>query len=399
MMLIFLEFLRLGLTSFGGPTAHVGYFRARFVTRLGWLSEAEFAEMLALAQFLPGPASSQLGFAIGLRRGGAAGALAAFLGFTLPSALIMAAAGIFAIGALDGPLAGALAGLPLVAVAVVAQALWGMFRALCPDDLRRMIAGLVTLVLLLFPVNLAQIAALAAAAAFGALFPRALQGDPRRFGADPRGAGAGGEPPAPAPRAPTPAPRVLAPRVLTRPQALLAAGLVALVLGLAALPFAQPYLGAGALVFGGGHVVLPLLREALPTFAGAMFLEGYGLAQAMPGPLFTFASYLGGASGGWAGALIATLAIFAPGFALMAVGLPLWARLRRIARLGAAVAAVNAAVVGVLAAAWFTQILPHALSGPWAMALAVGLTVLAFVPRMPPLALVVLGALGGAALF
>lgn len=371
MITIFWEFLRLGLTSFGGPTAHVGYFRARFVARLGWLTEAEFAELLGLAQFLPGPASSQLGFAIGLRRGGAAGALAAFLGFTLPSALLMAAAGIFAIAAPQGWIAGLLNGLQLVAVAVVAQALWAMFRALCPDALRQMIAGLALIVLILFPVNSVQIAALAAAGVFGALFPRALPGSPQPSAS-------------PTPKTPT------------NSGLMLALGLGALALMLS--PFARPYLGAGALVFGGGHVVLPLLREALPDVAPADFLAGYGLAQAMPGPLFTFASYLGGLTGGWGGALLATAAIFAPGFALMAVALPFWARLRAITRLGAAVASVNAAVVGVLAAAWLTQILPHALIGPGALALAAGLTLLAFTTRLPPLALVVLGALGGAGL-
>ncbi len=375
MIAIFVEFLRLGLTSFGGPTAHIGYFRARFVTRLGWLSEAEFAELTGLAQFLPGPASSQLGFAIGLRRGGAAGALAAFLGFTLPSALLMAAAGSFALGAPGGWIAGALEGLQLVAVAVVAQALWGMARALCPDLPRRALALICAALLLAAPATGLQIAVLAAAAAFGALFPRLVGADPR---------GAGGKPPAPRPPA--------------RPRFLLAAALALLILCLAALPFARPYLGAGALVFGGGHVVLPLLHEALPGIAPGEFLAGYGLAQAMPGPLFTFASYLGGLTGGIPGALIATLAIFAPGFALMAFALPLWARLRRIERLGAAVACVNAAVVGVLAAAWFTQILPHALTGSWHLALAAGLTLLAFATRLPPIALVALGAAGGAVL-
>jgi len=365
---IFRAFLRLGLTSFGGPSAHIGYFRAEFVARRGWLDEAGFAQALALAQFLPGPASSQLGFAIGWARGGATGALAAFAGFTLPSAVLMALAGIFALRLpADGAAAGAVAGLKLVALAVVAQAVWAMARSLCPDTRRRALAGIACAALLVLPMGGAQLAVIALAAGFGALAPGL----------------------AVATAAPT-APARTAGRWLGPALALLC-------LALAALPFARPYLGAGALVFGGGHVVLPLLHEALgPRIAPDTFLAGYGLAQAMPGPLFTFATYLGAASGGWAGAALASAAIFAPGFALYALAQPLWARLGHIGALRGAVAAVNAAVVGVLAAAWIGQILPFGLGSPTTILLSALLLAAAFLTRLPPVALVVLGAAAGA---
>lgn len=365
---IFRAFLRLGLTSFGGPSAHIGYFRAEFVARRGWLDEAGFAQALALAQFLPGPASSQLGFAIGWTRGGVPGALAAFAGFTLPSALLMALAGIFALRLpTAGVAAGAVAGLKLVALAVVAQAIWAMARSLCPDRVRRALAALACAALLSLPMGGAQLAVIALAAGFGALSPGL--------------AVATAAPAAPA----RTAGRWLGP------------ALALLCLALAALPFARPYLGAGALVFGGGHVVLPLLHEALgERIAPDTFLAGYGLAQAMPGPLFTFATYLGAASDGWVGAALATAAIFAPGFALYALALPLWARLGHLGALRGAVAAVNAAVVGVLAAAWVGQILPFGLSAPRTILLSVLLLAAAFLTRLPPVALVVLGALAGA---
>lgn len=368
---IFGAFLRLGLTSFGGPSAHIGYFRREFVARRGWLSEQAFAERLALAQFLPGPASSQLGFAIGWARGGAGGALAAFAGFTLPSAVLMALAGL---GALHfpsaGPLAGAISGLKLVALAVVAQAIWAMARTLCPDLPRRTLALLAAAALLALPMGGAQLGVIALAAVLGALAPQ-LAG----------AADAPGHPPD------TPRARWLG------------AAFALLCLALAALPFARPYLQAGALVFGGGHVVLPLLHDSLGSqIAPDTFLAGYGLAQAMPGPLFTFATYLGASSGGWVGAALATAAIFAPGFALYALALPVWARLGRLPALRGAVAAVNAAVVGVLAAAWIGQILPFGLTNPRTIALSAVLLTLAFLTRLPPVALVALGAGAGAAL-
>lgn len=369
MIEIFLVFLRLGLTSFGGPTAHVGYFRTECVVRRGWLSEADFAERLALAQFLPGPASSQLGFAIGLHRGGAAGALAAFAGFTLPSAVLMALAGLWALSLPQaGPGAGALAGLALVAFAVVAQALWGMARSLCPDTPRRILALAGCAWAIWAPLPSAHLIAIALAAALGFA-------QPARFGAPP---------------APPPAPM--------RAPLWLGAVLLGLCAALLLVPLARPYLSSGALVFGGGHVVLPLLREALGGMEDARFFTGYGLAQAMPGPLFTFASYLGAVQAGVWGALLATAAIFAPGFALMAMVLPLWARLGQALRLRGAVAAVNAAVVGVLGAALATQLAPHAIASPGAAAVSLALLTAAFLTRLPPVALVGLGASLGAVL-
>ena len=365
MIAIFRTFLWLGLTSFGGPTAHIGYFHRTFVEKLRWIDAAAFAERLALAQFLPGPASSQLGFAIGLYRGGAAGALAAFLGFSLPSALAMALAGLWARSLPAGRLGGLLTGLELVALAIVAQAIVAMARSLCPDLPRRLIALAACAALLLWPGIAAQSAVLALAALIGSRLPA-------------------GAPPA----AGAPVPRLRG----------LAVGLGLLVALLAALPFARPYLLAGSLVFGGGHVVLPLLREGLEgTIPATAFTAGYGMAQAVPGPLFTFASYLGAATDGLRGALIATAAIFAPGFALYAAVLPLWQRLSRHGWMRAAVSGVNAAVVGLLAAAFLSQILPLGLRGPRQAALAALLTAAAFA-RVPPVLIVALGAGAGAAL-
>lgn len=371
MIAVFLAFLRLGLTSFGGPSAHIGYFHSEFVARRGWLSEAEFAERLALAQFLPGPASSQLGFAIGLHRTGPAGALAAFAGFTLPSAALMALAGVAAARLPEsGPLAGAVEGLKLVALAIVAQAVVAMAGSLCPDRPRRIVAGLALAALVWLPFGSAQLAALAAAALLGALAPQAMVA---------------------APEAPLP--------MRARGAVGLGLGWLVLCAGLLLIPFARPYLQAGALVFGGGHVVLSLLHEALGgPLEPRSFVAGYGLAQAMPGPLFTFASYLGAASGGVGGALLATAAIFAPGFALYAFALPLWARLAHIGAARGMVAAVNAAVVGVLGAAWLTQIAPYGLRGPAEIGLSAALLAAAFLTRLPPVALVTLAAGAGALL-
>jgi len=271
---IFAAFFKLGLTSFGGPAAHIGYFRRAFVTDRGWLTETEFAERLALCQFAPGPASSQLGFLIGLHRGGAGGAIMAFLGFTLPSFVLMTLAGVWALsyGVTEaGALGGVIAGLKLVAFAVVAQAIWGMGQALCPDAERRGLAAVAALALIWVAAPILQAGVIAAGAGIGALLLAR----------------------SPAPLAPTSPPR---------PAWGLLALTILLILALIALPFARPYLQAGALVFGGGHVVLPLLDGVLgERIAPAGFLAGYGLAQAMPGPLFTFASYLGALQDGVAG--------------------------------------------------------------------------------------------------
>ncbi|WP_419898741.1 chromate efflux transporter [Roseomonas sp. USHLN139] len=345
---LFLIFLRLGLTSFGGPVAHLGYFRTEFVTRRGWLSEAAFAELLALSQFLPGPASSQLGFAIGLRQGGLPGGLLAWLGFTLPSALLMLAAGL-AGGLWAGGAGAALVhGLKLVAVAVVAQAVCGMAQSLCPDTPRRLLALAALLFLLAFPTPLAPFVCLVAGAVLGLTMLR-----PAR------------EVPQPGPAA---APIPLSALVALGAFALLLLGLPLLAAagGPLWLSLSAIFYQAGALVFGGGHVVLPLLEASLvPALLPAdRFLAGYGLAQALPGPLFTLAAYLGAAVDGVGGAVVGTLAIFLPGLLLLYGALPLWARLRAQPAARGGLLGLNAVVVGILAAALVDPIAVSSLRGP-----------------------------------
>ncbi|MEM9736788.1 MAG: chromate efflux transporter, partial [Pseudomonadota bacterium] len=323
-------FAVLGFTSFGGPIAHLGYFRAEFVERRRWLTEEAYAELVALCQFLPGPASSQVGFGLGWMRAGPLGALAAFMAFTLPSALLLVGV---ALGAqlFAGPVgAGVLDGLKLVAVAVVAQAVLGMARSLCPDPARASIAVVaVALIALLGAVG--QIAAIAVGALAGLAF------------LSPEGQKA-------------------APLEVRVAPALSILALILFLVLLVGLPLLAPgsiadaFYRSGALVFGGGHVVLPLL-EAEVVGRGAVseaeFLAGYGAAQAVPGPLFTFGAYLGTVMGGLTGAAIALAAIFFPGFLLLIGVLPFWTRLRAAPRAQAALAGANAAVVGVLGAALY----------------------------------------------
>ncbi len=376
---IFAVFLRLGLTSFGGPVAHLGYFRKEFVEKRRWLTDAAYAELVALSQFLPGPASSQTGFALGLMRGGYLGGLAAWLGFTLPSAVIMAGAA-YGLAYADGPEAtGLIAGLKLVAVAVVAQAVLGMWRSLCPDVPRGTIAVLALAVLLSVSTAMAQLGVIAAGAAIGFLLLRE-QG--------------GGET--------TP----LAGPVSARAGALLLMIFFALLLLLpvgaalwAGLELADAFYRAGALVFGGGHVVLPLLQEATvaPGWIRADdFLAGYGVAQALPGPLFTFAAYLGAVSGaepnGIAGASVALIAIFLPGLLLVMGALPFWDRLRAQPKIRSAIAGANAAVVGVLAAALYNPIFLTAVTDGMSLAIAVLAFAALVLWRVPVLLVVALTA-------
>ncbi len=361
---VFLVFLRLGLTSFGGPIAHLGYFREEFVTRRRWLTERSYAELVALCQFLPGPASSQVGLSIGLTRAGFRGALAAWTGFTLPSAvaLLLFAIGVSAWG--DGMPAGVLHGLKVVAVAVVAKAVWGMARSLCTDAPRVLIAAVSAGAVLLLQAAWGQIAVIAAAAVVGRLlFKPAEDGEH-----DP-----------------------LPISVRRRTGAVLLTVFFALLVGLPILAQAWPnqtvtvfdaFYRAGSLVFGGGHVVLPLLQsEVVPPgwVTNDTFLAGYGAAQAVPGPLFTFSAFLGGSMSspptGWLGGLVCLLAIFLPSFLLVGGTLPFWEQLRRNARTRAALAGVNAAVVGLLLAALYRPVLTSAIFD-----LAdLGLAVLAFV--------------------
>jgi len=380
---VFVAFLRLGLTSFGGPIAHLGYFREEFVTRRQWLDDAAYADLVALAQFLPGPASSQVGFALGLMRAGAAGGVAAFVGFTLPSALAMLAAALGA-GALGGPVAaGAVAGLKVVAVAIVAQAVWGMARSLCPDLPRASIAVAGAVAVSLVPGAFGQVGAIAAGLAAGLIWCRAPE----------------------AGRAPGAAPRLGVPR----PVAL--ACLAAVAALLAVPPFLSPtgtaaFLDAvfrsGALVFGGGHVVLPLLQAGVVApgwVAPDAFLAGYGIVQAMPGPLFTFAGYLGAVSsagpGGAAGAALALGAIFLPGMLLVLGAAPFWDRLSARGDARAALRGANAAVVGILGAALHDPVFTAGVTGRAEFALALLCLAGLALWRLPVWSVVGLGALGG----
>jgi chromate transporter len=379
-------FLRLGCTSFGGPVAHLGYFRAELVARRGWLSEATFADLVALCQFMPGPASSQTGMAIGLLRAGPLGMLAGWVGFTLPSALAMTVIG-YGIGAIgDVSHAGWLRGLKLVAVAVVAQAVWGMARSLAPDRARATVAVVACLVALAVPSSLGQVAAIVLGGVAGVtVLPRPEPG---------------AEPPA-----------ALGVRV-SRP---MAAGLLVLFfLLLAGLPWLAETTGshvvalvnafylAGSLVFGGGHVVLPLLQAFVvpPGWVGPdTFLAGYGATQAMPGPIFTFAAFLGAVEGpaphGWIGALVATVSIFASSFLLVGGLLPFWDTLRHRVGVRAALRGVNAAVVGVLLAALFTPIWTGAVHTSADFGLGLVAFLLLALWAVPPWLVVVLGAAAG----
>jgi len=346
---VFRAFLNLGLTSFGGPIAHIGYFRDEFVRKRGWLSDEQFAQLLALCQFLPGPASSQLGFGIGLVKAGWAGALAAFVAFTLPSALLL-----FGFSALLPALTGeaaaaALHGLKLVALVVVAHGLIGMARQLCPDLRRALIGAAAALLVILAGSAWLQLAAIGMGGVAGWLLCRDIAP------LDARVEVTGYSP--------------VTGYVLLGAFAALLAGLPLLAQGGAPLAaVADAFYRAGALVFGGGHVVLPLLEETVvaPGWVGQdEFLAGYGAAQAVPGPMFTLASYLGGRlpgeAGGAIGSLVATLAIFLPGFLLLAGILPFWSRLSQNPRAASVIGGVNAAVVGILAAALYDPVFTSAV--------------------------------------
>lgn len=380
----FRAFLLLGLTSFGGPIAHLGYFRTAFVERRKWLEDDEFADLVALCQFLPGPASSQVGFAVGLRRAGIGGALAAFVGFTLPSAILMLA---FAAGAswFSGSIgAGILTGLKIVAVAIIAQAVWGMARSLAPDRQRAAIAALsaVAVLLVLSPVTQPGVIVLGALA--GWLFCRT--GDDSaatsvRFGIS----------------------RTAGIACLTAFVVLLVGSPIAARLtGIEELDLFAAFYRAGALVFGGGHVVLPLLQTGIVDTGWVtpeQFLAGYGGAQAVPGPLFTVAAHLGAVSttgpGSVAGAAIALAGIFPPGFLLLLGVLPFWDALRDRVWARSMMRGANAAVVGVLAAALYQPVFTTAVSGPASLALALVCFIALVAWKVPPWVVVILGAVGG----
>jgi chromate transporter len=384
---VLLVFLKLGVSSFGGPIAHIGYFRDEFVVRRRWLDEQAYADLVALCQFLPGPASSQVGFSIGLMRAGYRGALAAWTGFTLPSAIALV---LFAYGAgtLSGPAGtGLLHGLKLVAVAIVAQAVWGMARTLCPDRERASIALVAALIVLFSASAIAQIGDILLGGIAGLWLCRGVP--------------------------PTATGHIVMP--VSR-----AAGVVALVVFfglLVGLPILQSFriwpgvalfddfYRSGALVFGGGHVVLPLLREAFVTpgwVSDDAFLAGYGAAQAVPGPLFTFAAYLGAvvrpSPHGIAGAALGLFGIFLPGMLILLGTLPFWDEFRKRAGAQAMMRGVNAAVVGLLGAALYNPVWTSSVKTPGDFGIALLGFVLLTVWRAPPLLVVVVSALAGIAL-
>ncbi|MBA2275234.1 MAG: chromate efflux transporter [Chloroflexi bacterium] len=378
---VFAAALRLGLTSFGGPIAHIGYFRRQYVERRRWLDEQGFADLVALCQFLPGPASSQLGIAIGTRRTGIAGGLAAWIGFTLPSAVALV---LFAMVAtsMDLAAAGWVQGLKLVAVAIVAHAVLSMAGTLTPDWPRRLLALAAAAAALLLASPFAQIGIIVAGGLIGWLLLRTPDPGPGEAG-------------------PSPLHKWVGVVALTLFLGLLVAlPLLRLVTDSQALALFDTTYRAGSLVFGGGHVVLPLLHEGVVTpgwVSDDAFLSGYGAAQAVPGPLFTFAAYLGAASSvppnGWLGAIIALGGIFLPSFLLIWGSLPFWDVLRASKTFRRALIGTNAAVVGILLAALYTPVATTAITSPLDLAIAAAAFALLTLGRAPPIAVVVVTAL------
>ena len=387
---VFVVFLRLGLTSFGGPVAHLGYFRQEIVARRGWLDEAAYADLVALCQFLPGPASSQVGIVLGIRRAGLPGGLAAWTGFTAPSAaaLILFAYGVAFFGDLES--AGWLGGLKTAAVAVVALAVWGMAGSLCPDRPRAAIAIAATVGVLAWPTSWGQLLVIAVAGVIGWIFLQAEQpGEPReqQFRVN----------------------RVVAVVCLVV-LVLILVGMPVLVRAASTGALSEPlqvfdsFFRAGSLVFGGGHVVLPLLKELVVTpgwVTSSEFIAGYGAAQAVPGPLFTFSAYLGTSLDvengpvGWVGGLFALGAMFLPSFLLVIGAVPFWDRLRSWASFGGALRGINAAVVGLLLAALYDPVWTSAVHGAEDFALAVLALGLLAIGKWPPWLVVLLSALAG----
>ncbi|WP_147805184.1 chromate efflux transporter [Alkalicoccus halolimnae] len=376
---IFLVSLRLGLTSFGGPVAHLGYFKEEYVNRRKWLTEKQYVDLVALCQFLPGPASSQVGMGIGLARGGITGSLISFIGFTTPSILLLMAAavgfqqqGLIDLGIIDG--------LKIVAVAIVAHALLGMGKNLAPDNQRASIAVLGFALVLLVPAVWIQVLVIVTAGLIGWWIYRNKE----------------------LPKAES-LPLTLSIKFSAVCLSLFG-GLLAILPALRALTdslhiqLADSFYRAGALVFGGGHVVLPLLeREVVPTglISESDFLAGYGAAQAVPGPLFTFASYLGMVIDGAPGAITATVAIFTPAFLLLLGVLPLWLKIQQAPGMRAAAAGINAAVVGILAAALYSPVFTSAVGNGADLAFAAVLFMLLVYWKRPAWLIVILGIIGG----
>ncbi|XHE16420.1 chromate efflux transporter [Agrobacterium deltaense] len=380
---VFVTFLKLGVTSFGGPIAHLGYFRDELVVRRKWIDEAGYADLVALCQFLPGPASSQVGFALGLLRAGPLGALAAWTAFTLPSAILLFFFAMVA-ASIEGPVGtGLLHGLKIVAVAVVAQAVWGMAKSLAPDRERASIALAGVICVVFLAGAFGQILALAVGAIAGLAFCR------------------------------TNATRQAAHLAFRVPKSIgyIALAIFALLLaflpaiaamaGLQGLSLFDAFYRAGALVFGGGHVVLPLLQSEVVATGWVTedaFIAGYGATQAVPGPLFTFAAYLGAVVGpqpnGIVGAAIALIAIFLPGMLLLVGALPFWEGFRRHLMAQAAMRGANAAVVGILGAALYDPVWTSAIFTQKDFALALTGFILLTVWKTPPWIVVVISAIG-----
>ncbi|UYL09466.1 chromate efflux transporter [Bdellovibrio sp. SKB1291214] len=379
---MFWIFLRLGLTSFGGPIAHLGYFREEFVNKRKWFDDPSYADVVALCQFLPGPASSQVGISIGLSRAGIPGAIAAWLGFTLPSAVVLVAFA-FGISIYNESLsAGWLHGLKVVAVAIVAQAIWGMAKSLTPDFRRVLIALGSAGLAILFPTAMGQMGVIVLGAILGLIFIQGIAIPPQ-----------------------TPIRIPLSRR----------AGIVSLVIFaslLVALPFwgsghenvkiIDSFFRTGSLVFGGGHVVLPLLKSEIVNngwVSSDAFMAGYGAVQAVPGPLFTFAAYLGAMLNteltGWIGAGVCLLAVFLPSFLIVFGVLPFWEKLRQIQKMRFAVAGINASVVGLLMAAFYNPVWTSAIFSVKDFVFALGCFILLMFLKAPSWAVVILGAIVG----
>jgi chromate transporter len=380
---IFAVFLKLGLTSFGGPVAHLGYFRAEFVARRKWLGESNYADLVALCQFLPGPASSQVGIAIGLSRGGYPGALAAWTGFTLPSAiaLVLFGYGLTALGNLHSSVLGGgwLHGLKAAAVAVVAMAILGMARTLTPDRARATLAVAAMIVAFAMPSAWGQIAAIVLGAIVGVTFLEAA----------------------------LPTDQTVLPLAVGRTAGVIALSiffallvvlpLLAAATGNSSLKLFDTFYRVGSLVFGGGHVVLPLLKaEVVPGWVSDdAFLAGYGATQAVPGPLFTFAAYLGAVIGGWQAAIVCLLGIFLPSFLLVTGVLPFWDALRKKPAAQSALRGVNAAVVGLLLAAFYDPVWTAGITDKADCALAAAAFLLLLMWQTPPWLVVLLAAAAG----
>jgi chromate transporter len=381
---VFAVFLRLGLTSFGGPIAHLGYFHDEFVVRRRWLDEKTYIDLVALSQFLPGPASSKVGIAIGLSRAGYLGALAAWAGFTLPSAIALVLFG-YGVAALHNALhSGWLHGLMVAAVAVVAQAVLTMMRSLTPDRERATLAVVAAVIVTALPSSIAQIGAIMLGAVVGLIW---FRGTP-------------------------PADHVSLPHPVSCSAALTAViAFFAILIGLPLITTAVPnhalqlfeaFYRAGSLVFGGGHVVLPLLQASVVPpgwVANDAFLAGYGAAQAVPGPLFTFSAYLGTVMGptpnGWMGATLCLIAMFLPAFLLVIGPLPFWDDLRRRPQTQAALRGVNAAVVGLLLAALYNPVWTSGITSAGDFVLGVAAFLLLFMWKTPPWLVVLFCAIGG----